>query len=53
MARKIIIPIGFESYQEEHLRGKKDSGDCESIAEYVRKLVDDDMFKKTKRKGKV
>ena len=45
MARKIIIPIGFESCQEDHLRKMKEDGKCESIAEYVRKLVDEDKFK--------
>jgi hypothetical protein len=45
MARKIIIPIGFESYQEDHLRKMKEDGKCESIAEYVRKLIDEDLYK--------
>lgn len=43
MAKKKIIPIGFDSHQEEFLQSKK--SDDVSIASYVRKLVEDEMFK--------
>ena len=43
MAKKKIIPIGFDLHQEKFLQSKK-SEDV-SIASYVRKLVEDEMFK--------
>lgn len=45
MARKIIVPIGLEGYQDDHARQQVKAGRAESIAEYFRKLVDEDMFK--------
>lgn len=43
MARKEVIQIGFDNHQMDFLRTKK-SEDV-SIASYVRKLVEDEMFK--------
>lgn len=45
MSRKIILPIGLESYQDDHARQQVKAGKFESLAAYIRKLIDDDMFK--------
>ena len=45
MARKVILPIGLEVYQDDHARLQVKSGKFESLAAYVRKLIDDDIFK--------
>lgn len=45
MAKKTLIQIPFTERQRQFLDSKKANDEIDSIASYIRKLVDDQIFK--------
>ena len=45
MARKVLIQIGFTERQRKYLEDKKECEEVDSISAYIRKLVEEDIFK--------